>query len=258
MANLPLSSQRVLVPRGGDIGARLAAAVAAHGGVAIIAPAIRFSAPADSRAMADACARLNAGAFDWVAVTSATTVETLVDHGVRIPEKTRVAVVGPATRDAMAAAGFPVDFMPTTSFSAAGMVEEWPHSRGTVLLPQSALAEPTLAAGLTGRGLDVTTVTAYDTTALDWDDDIRHGLTGGEFSAVLLTSASVARAVAGQGAALPETTVVACIGESTAVGARAAGLPVHVVAETSTAEGLVAALSNYLLSTPLTRTEATP
>jgi len=258
MAKLPLSGLRVLVPRGGDIGTRLAAAVTARGGVPVIAPAIQFGAPADPRAIADACDQLTAGAFDWVAVTSATTVETLVDHDVRIPENTRVAVVGPATRDAMAAAGFPADFMPTTSFSAAAMVEEWPPGRGTVLMPQSALAEPTLADGLTARGLDVTTVTAYDTTTLDWDDDIRHRLGSGEFGAVLFTSPSVARAVAGQGVPLPEATVVACIGESTAVGARAAGLSVHVVAEASTAEGLVAALSDFLLSTQPTRTEATP
>ena len=257
--SLPLDGVRVLVPRGGDLGGRLAAAVTRGGGEAIIAPIIDFEEPADVQAMADACAELGAGAYDWVAITSATAVEVLVQHDARIPEGTRAAVVGPATRDAMEAAGYRVDFMPAGSFSAAAMVAEWPEPSAAtgpdrVLLPQSAIAEPTLADGLNARGLSVTVVSAYRTTALAWADDIRHQLDSGEIGAVLLTSASVARAVARQGRpalskTLPTGTIVACIGESTAAGARAAGLPVHTVAGQSTAEGLVDALSEHLNST---------
>jgi uroporphyrinogen-III synthase len=254
-----LSGLRVLIPRGGDVGARLASAVSARGGVPVIAPVIDFIDSSDSQPVMDACTRLSAGEFDWVAVTSATTVETLVNHGVRIPEHTRVAVVGPATGHAMLAAGFPVHFTPSAEFSAVGMIAEWPVSSGSVLLPQSAIAEPTLAEGLTACGLDVTTVTVYDTIAVDWDDDVRARWGTGEFAAVLLTSASMARAVAGQGVAVPERTIIACIGQSTAAGARAAGLPVHVVAETSTAEGLVNAAADYFLSvqTPSDQTPPT-
>jgi uroporphyrinogen-III synthase len=253
-----LAGARVLVPRDGTIGDHLSDAVSRRGGQATIAPVIEFRDPVDPDAFAGARDRLSSGGYDWVAVTSATTVEALVKHAVTIPEGTSVAVVGPATRDAMITAGFRVDFMPAATFSAAAMVAEWPGWGGSVLIPQSALAEPTLADGLARRGLAVTAVAAYDTVALDWTDDIRHRLGRGEFGAVLLTSASVARAVAGQGVPFPGGTIVACIGESTATGARTAGLPVHVVAETSTAEGLVSALGNHLLSTPTTRTEATP
>ncbi|MHA6695910.1 uroporphyrinogen-III synthase [Homoserinimonas sp. A520] len=252
-----VSGLRVLVPRGGDVGARLAAAVSARGGVPVIAPAIEFSEPADPLAVTDACARLSAGEFDWVALTSATAVETLVQHQVRIPERTRVAVVGPGTRHAMETSGFRVDFMPLAAFSAEAMVAEWPVSSGTVLLPLSAIAEPTLADGLTARGLDVTAVASYNTIALRWDDDTRRQWCDDGFAAVLLTSASVARAVAGQGDAVPATTIVACIGESTATGARSAGLPVHVVAKTSTADGLVEALSDYVTTEFTSTTEST-
>lgn len=243
---LPLAGVRVLVPRGGDLGHRLASAVSRYGGEPFVAPIIEFLEPADQPALSTACAQLTASAYDWVAVTSATTVDVLVRHGVAIPEGTRVAVVGPATRDAMQAAGFVVDFMPASEFSAAAMVAEWPSSAGSVLLPQSAIAEPTLADGLAARGLSVTTAVAYETQTLNLGEGIRQQLSNGEFAAVLLTSASVACAVADQGGPLPSATVVACIGESTAAGARAAGLPVHTVAEQSTAEGLVDALCAYL------------
>jgi uroporphyrinogen-III synthase len=241
-APLPLQGARVLLPRGEELGDRLASAVRRYGGDPVIAPIIEFHEPADSTLLAASCRRLTAGAYDWVAVTSATTVGALVHHGVSIPESTRVAVVGPATRDAMQAAGYATDFMPIGGFSAQAMVTEWPASNGTVLLPQSAIAERTLADGLTARGLSVTTVVAYETRELDWTDDIRHQLAEGKFTAVLLTSASVARAVASQAGLLAASTVVACIGESTAAGAREAGLPVHAIAEQSTAEGLVDAL----------------
>ncbi len=51
--------------------------------------------------------------------------------------------------------------------------------------------------------------------------------------------------IAEQLAPLPEQTVVACIGPRTAFDARAAGLPVHVIAEERTVESLVAALVEY-------------
>ncbi|MEX1077602.1 MAG: uroporphyrinogen-III synthase [Homoserinimonas sp.] len=242
----PLVGLRVLVPRGGDLGDRLAAAVTDRGGEPVIAPIIEFDEPADPGALSAACDQLSAGAYDWLAVTSATTVDALVRYRASVPGGTRVAVVGPATREAMTAAGFPVDFMPASSFSAAAMVEEWPSPSGTVLLPQSAIAEPTLAEGLANRGLIVTPVAAYETRKLDWSDGIRRRLADGEFAAVLLTSASIARAVADQGQPLPSRTIVACIGESTGAGARTAGLPVHAIARESTAEALIDAVCAQL------------
>jgi uroporphyrinogen-III synthase len=240
-----LSGSRVLIPRGGDLGDRLAAEVNRHGGEPVIAPVIEFREPVDARPLVDAFERLSAGGFDWVAVTSATAVPVLVSHGVTLPRATRVAVVGPATGSAMGAAGFRVDFMPTTDFSAAAMVAEWPETGpGRVLLPQSAIAEPTLENGLRARGLAVTAVTAYETTPVEWSPGIRHQVSAGDFAVVFLTSASVARGIAAQGG-VPQSperpTLVVCIGESTAAGARAAGLPVHAIADRSTAESLVTA-----------------
>lgn len=244
--SLPLAGARVLIPRGGDIGDRLAAAVSARGGEPLTAPVIEFREPADQLAFSRECDRLAGGSYDWVAVTSATAVEALKRHDVSVPAGTRVAAVGPATRDALQAEGFAVDFMPATEFSAAAMVTEWPGAEGSVLLPQSAIAEPTLAEGLAARGLAVTTVSAYETHPLTWSESIRRQLVDGEFSAVLLTSASIARAIADQGIRIPSATVVACIGESTAAGARHAGLPVHAVAQQSTAAALVDELCTYL------------
>jgi uroporphyrinogen-III synthase len=228
--------------------------------VAVIAPLIRFSPAADERAVRDAVARLSAGEFEWLAVTSATTVDVLVQHQIRLLESTRVAAVGPATRDALAAAGIRTDFVPQHSFTAAAMVAQWPQPDSRVLLPQSAIAEPTLAAGLTAQGADVTVVTAYQTHPVPLHSEVVDGLQSGSFDAVLLTSASAARSLATQITALPAHTVVACIGPSTATAARDAGLQVQVVADASTADGLIEALSDRLTgtNTPDNETQVTP
>lgn len=243
-----LAGLGVLIPRGGALGDRLAAAVSVRGGNAVIAPIIDFTEPTDARALADAVERLAAGEFDWLAVTSATTVDALVHHGVLVPDATRVAAVGAATKAALEAAGVPVDFVPQSAFSAEAMVAEWPAPRGSVLIPQSAIAEPTLADGLASLGLSVTAVAAYRTVTLDWGDEVTRRLNDGDFQAVLLTSASMARAVAAHWSTGASDTIVACIGQSTATAARAAGLPVAVVASDSTAEGLVSALGRHIAS----------
>jgi len=251
VAHGSLAGLRILIPRDGQLGDRLAAAVAKHGGEPVIAPVMEFRFP-DPSPLSQHATGLSAGKFDWVAVTSATTVEALVRNAVTLSPHTRVAVVGPATSSAMSAAGFRVDFMPRASFSAHGMLAEWPGaaslgSPGSVLLPQSAIAESTLADGLAARGFAVTTATAYEPAVVAWSETVRRRVAAGEFHAVLLTSASVARAVAAE-RVLPSEAVVACIGESSALGARTAGLMVDAVADVSTADGLIAALITRLSS----------
>ena len=55
---------------------------------------------------------LAAGGFDWLTVTSATTVDVLSSYDAVIPETTKVAAVGETTAAALAAAGYHVDFVP--------------------------------------------------------------------------------------------------------------------------------------------------
>jgi uroporphyrinogen-III synthase len=236
----PLTGLRVLVPRGGGIGARLSAAVERAGGVAAVAPVIDFAPPGDPRGLSEALSRLSAGRYDWLAVTSATTAEALT--ATRVPGTTRVAAVGDATAHALAEQGISVDFIPTSAHTAEAMVLEWPSPTGRVLIPQSAIAEPTLARGLEASGMTVEVVTAYETRTVPLDPTVAEQLKTGGFAAVLATSGSVVRALAVHCSPFPPQTTLACIGESTANAARAAGLHVDVVARTSSAESLVEAL----------------
>jgi uroporphyrinogen-III synthase len=240
----PLAGWRVLVPRGGKWGDGVAATLRGYGAIPVIAPLINFAASDDEPRLAAALSDLQKGAFDWIVVTSATTVDVLMSQNVHIPDATRIAAVGETTGAALSLAGYRVDYVPESDNSARGLVKEWPRAAttGRVLVPQSESAEPTLVSGLTDLGLDADFVSAYRTVGVPVSDQVREDVANSRISAILVSSGSVARQIALQLAPLPAETVVACIGPRTAYDARAAGLAVNVIAETRSATSLVESL----------------
>ncbi len=133
------------------------------------------------------------GEADWSVVTSARTVETLTELGLRLPG--RVAAVGSATAAALRRAGYQVDFVPAQA-SGAGIVRDFPPGRGRVLVPGSALSKPDLPDGLRGLGYEVEVLPVY---TMEPVDALPQGLVeswqSGAFGVVVVTSGSVARVV---------------------------------------------------------------
>lgn len=247
-ADKPLAGWRVLVPRGGNWGDGIAATLRSVGAVPVIAPMINFAASDDEAGLATALHELQMGGFDWIVVTSATTVDVLMSQRVEIPAGTKVAAVGETTSAALTLAGYRVDYVPEADNSARGLVKEWPRAEisGRVLIPQSDIAEPTLVTGLTALGLNVQFVSAYRTVGVPVSEHIARDVASGRIGAILVSSGSVARQIAIQLAPLPDETLVACIGPRTAYDARAAGLTVHVIAESRSATSLVEALIEHV------------
>src|SRR5829696_4886568 len=116
----PLAGWRVLVPRGGPWGDGVAAALRARGATPVVAPMINFAPTDDQPALEAALAKLAAGEFDWLTVTSATTVDVLSSYGAVIPETTKVAAVGETTAAALVAAGYHADIVPSEDNAASG------------------------------------------------------------------------------------------------------------------------------------------
>ncbi|RYV51122.1 porphobilinogen synthase [Pengzhenrongella frigida] len=255
----PLAGLRVLVPRSADRAGPLLDALRRAGADPVAAPLVTIARPIDPAPMDDAAARLAAGGYDWVAVTSGFTVDSLEAAALRAghtladllaagrlanPGSTRVAAVGDATAAALARAQVPADFVPVALQSARGMLAEWPSTRlgATVLLPQSDLAEPTLSDGLAARGWEPVTVVSYtNRPAPSLPPELVADLAAGRVGAVVLTSGSVARRLVQQ-VALPATTLVCSIGPRTAEVAADLGLPVGVVADRPVPDAVVAAL----------------
>jgi uroporphyrinogen-III synthase len=240
----PLAGWRVLVPRGGPWGDSVAADIRAHGGSPVVAPMINFAPTSDEAALEKALAALAAGEFDWVTITSATTVDVLSAHQARIPQHTRIAAVGETTAAALLAAGYRADFVPDDDSSASGMLREWPAvTRGVVplhvLTLRSEIAKTTLTDGLSALGHSVESVVAYRTVGIPVTEQVIGDVASGRINAILITSGSVAEQVQQQLGPVPASTLVAAIGPRTARDARGYGLRVDVVASERTADSLV-------------------
>ncbi len=243
----PLAGWRVLVPRGGPWGDRVAASLRAEGAQPVVAPMINFAPTDDEPALEAALARLAAGDFDWITITSATTVDVLSSHRAVVAPGTRIAAVGETTAAALVAAGYHADIVPSEDNSARGLLAEWQAATNGVvplriLALRSEIAKPLLSEGLRRIGHDVESVVAYRTIGVPVNERVVADVAAGRVQAVLITSGSVAKQVEEQLGPIPEQTLVACIGPRTAKDAAAVGLRVDVVADERTAESLIAAL----------------
>jgi uroporphyrinogen-III synthase len=245
----PLRGWTVLVPRGGPWGHGIASELRARGASPIVAPTFHFAGTADAETLKRALDGLQRGEFDWLTVTSATTVDVLSAHGVTLPRGTRVAAVGETTAAALVAAGYRVDYVPRRDNSAAGLLAEWNDATGgaeslRILALRSDIARPVLTDGLRAAGHSVESVIAYRTVGVPVDPEIAAAVAEGRVDAILVTSGSVAGQIAEQLGPVPEHTAIACIGPRTAADARAAGLRVDVVAEDRSSASLIAALED--------------
>ncbi|WP_448237249.1 uroporphyrinogen-III synthase [Microbacterium paulum] len=242
-----LRGARVLIPRDGSWGARVAAEVDRRGGIPVVAPLIASAPPRDEASRDRAFAALAAGEYSWLFVTSAASVEQLAAHGVRVPATTRIAAVGPATARAVAAAGAEVAFVPLGESSAAAMAAQWcagrtPAGAGRSLVVRSDLATAVISDELALRGFAVDVCIAYRTVGVDLPDEVAAQLQAGTIDVVLLTSLSVARELRRQAGALPAGVRVASIGPGTTRDAERLGFTVAHTARTQSVDALLAEL----------------
>jgi uroporphyrinogen-III synthase len=167
---------------------------------------------------------VDAGAYDWLVVTSRNGAHELARRGVTA---NRIAAIGPATAAALRSQGVQVDLVAATH-SQEGLRDELPE--GTLLL---AAAE-----GARQDVLDGDFLPLYRTVELR--PDIQ------DVDVAVLMSGSAARSLAATGT---RVSVVA-IGPQTAAEARAAGLDVVAVAATHDLDGLVEAVRSVSWSSP--------
>ena len=206
-----------------------------------------------------------------------------IQHARIAQHSTMVAAVGSATASAVREElNLSVDLLPD-AYVAESLAASLRVGRGSrVLLPQSALARPLLVNTLRRVGAEVAAVTAYRTVVGHGGDDLPRHFRQGNVDAVVFTSAStVHNFVERLKAEIPEESqkergegkipagrekvsncsllssyfsqlnlAVACIGPKTAEAARGHELPVQVVADDRTVEGLVHSLKAYFAGHP--------
>ena len=244
---MSLAGRRVLVTRPRDQAAALAQALAARGARAVLFPTIEVQPVADLSLLDRALDHLTT--YHWIAFPSPNAVEVVFDRLLarqrRLPQRLRVAAVGPGTAQAIEARGARVDFVPSQFIGEQLGRELTPVAGLRVLLPRAARGREAMAIALTRRGAHVEEVVVYDTLPASVDPQDLVELERGVDVATFTSPSTVenffallgTRAIAVLGHAS-----VACIGPVTASAARAMGLTVHLEPAEHSIPGLVAAL----------------
>lgn len=253
-----LAGRVVIVTRAEHQAAALESLLAAEGATVYRYPCLAIAPPDNCGPLDDALRAAATGRFDWLALTSANTVDALAQRLAAIGlapsvlAALRVAAVGPSTaRAAEDAFGVRVEMIPE-SYSAVGLAQAFPDITGArLLLPQSALADDEMTRALIQRGALVTSVVAYQPGISRGGVDLPALLRAGKVDAITLTSASTAnnlvRRLQSEGGdiSLLRSVHLACIGPSTAQAVEALGLVANVTAAQHTLAGLTQALAAY-------------
>lgn len=247
-----LAGRTVLVTRGTAKGDRLGELLADQGATVVRLPLIAIEPLAGTGALAGAVDRLRAGGPGaWLVLTSQTAVRLLFEHIAHGSlEGVAVAVVGPATGEALRSHGVEPDLLAPgqTAQSLAEELASRDVHGGNVLVVAAAGGRDVVAPLLRRAGARVEVIAAYRSVLpVGAADRLRSALAQAQPDAVTFTSGSTVAnfTCALDGLALPDCPAV-CIGPVTAAAARAAGWATVVTAAEHTAEGVVAATVQVL------------
>jgi len=252
----PLFGRRIVVTRSRAQASELAAQLESLGAEAIETPAIRIEPPQDARPLRDAARRANE--FDWIIFTSVNGVDAFFTAlaedrlDARALAGRRIAAIGPATAERLAARGIRVDLQPEAFTGAA--VAQALAAQGSlvgvrILLPRADIAPKELVEALAGKGAIVRDVVAYRTVPdLSGRDVLRERLAQGEVDWLTFTSSSTVKnflEAVGVDAVRAARPKIASIGPTTSATLRQAGLEPTVEAEQHTIPGLVDAIVQH-------------
>jgi uroporphyrinogen III methyltransferase/synthase len=252
----PLAGRRIVVTRSPEQSAELARKLEDLGAEVLLLPMVRFTEPPPERlAELDEAIRALAD-FDWLLFTSANAVRFFLERcralGAWPAETLRIAVVGPATRDALETEGLQAAIAPR-EFRAQALADEIAVEVAglRILIPRSDQAGDELPRLLKEAGATVTDVVAYSNAQpQETGGPAFDALLRGEADAITFFSPSAFRHFAdlfGREALrrLSSRVALAAVGPVTAETIRQAGLPVAVEAALATTASLVAALERH-------------
>jgi uroporphyrinogen III methyltransferase / synthase len=200
----PLWGKTVLVTRSREQASRLVEVLTAAGARCLEVPTIEIMPPADFAPLDAALQYLPR--YDWIIFTSANGVSAFMDRlfnmglDVRALGRVKIAVIGPATADALKKYGLAADVLPKT-FQAEGLLEVLtPRLLGgtRILLARAEQARDVLPEGLTEAGAKVDVVPVYRALPpLSVPDEAAGVLKDGRVDVLTFTSSATVHNFAG-------------------------------------------------------------
>ena len=227
--------------------------------------ALTQTIPIESAQLEQVRQRLAAGYYAWVVLSSWRAAQAVLPQLNALAlapasAPTRLAVVGQSTADwvnthcalkpALVGAGSAAKLLevfptPPTATTAPASTATTPTTPATICLPQSQLAAPTLAQGLSRLGWQVDAVATYTTNPLpQLPAHLKTQWQAGTWDAVVVTAGSSAQALLQLLGPPPKKTAVVSIGQSTTARCRELGLRVDATAATPRAEHITQAIIN--------------
>lgn len=237
----PLFGKRVLVTRSREQASALSQQLVAAGAEAVELPLVRFETlPAVEKLLP----RLQQA--DWLVFTSVNALPALLQqltslgHDIRALGKASIAAVGESTAESLRQRGLQVDFVPDNYLGEA-VAREFPDPEGQhIVIPRALEGSETLPEILIARGAIIDDIPVYSTLPVTGDL-----LDLSSMDIITFTSSSTVRHFRTLYPGEIHGPRIACIGPATAATAKELGLPVDIMAETSTIPGLVKALVAY-------------
>jgi uroporphyrinogen-III synthase len=252
-----LKGKRVVVTRAAVQSADLVRALEAKGAVAVILPLVAFVAADNLADLDEGILQLNR--FDWIFLTSQNSLRALEERCQALSldlscavGNARVAVVGPATAEAVKTAGIKVAYLATKHQGVALAQELAAEVKGKrVFLPRSDRANPELVERLQHFGATVKEVVAYRTVSPDEAAlaQVRAALPQGADAILFFSPSAVHHLQELLGnekvLELSRQLVFAAIGPVTERALRAAQVERILLAEDTTCASIVNALAKY-------------
>ncbi len=253
----PLFGKRVLITRPRHQASELAGRIESLGGRAVCLPAVTIAEPDDWSAVDGALERL--GEYQWLVFTSSNGVDAFIrrlrrtGRDLRALGGLKLAVIGPATADALRGYHLEPDVIPET-FNSEGLAESLrPRVAGQrVLLARADRGIELLREQLSAVAVvDQVAVYSQRDAPLDASEPALRMMSEGRIDFVTLTSSNIARGNSWSrrrldGAAQQHIrqgrTALVCISPRTSAAVRDLGLPVAAEASEYTTEGVLAAL----------------
>jgi uroporphyrinogen-III synthase len=243
---------RVLITRAPHQASALADELRGLGAEPVFLPTIELAEPTSFGPLNEAVAGLSG--FDWLIFTSANAVEVFVGRGGRIGDGQRVAAIGPATAEALEAAGFRVDLMPAVAIAESLVEALQPFLNqedgrpARFLIVRAEEGREMLPEALREAGAEVTVVAAYRVVIPEGSVDGMRELFGSRGNwpdAITFTSSSTAtnllELLEVAGLELPDEVIRVSIGPVTSQTLRDAGYPPHAEAKAATIHALAIA-----------------